>query len=177
MSALKICSICKEKPATIFLSNISAENKKVDLDLCEDCAKAKGIDDPAALLVASADLMLGLGAAQEVEQAVGTDLKCPRCGFSQADFKKSGRLGCPECYKTFAEGLGGLLKTMHKGTRNTGKAPEALRVSRENSDRLKTLQKKLNKAIESENFEEAAQLRDELKKINDRSATPTNLVR
>jgi protein arginine kinase activator len=72
--------------------------------------------------------MLGLGAAQEVEQAVGADLKCPRCGFSQADFKKSGRLGCPECYKTFAEGLGGLLKTMHKGTRHTGKAPEALRA-------------------------------------------------
>jgi protein arginine kinase activator len=104
-------------------------------------------------------------------------LKCPRCGFSQADFKKSGRLGCPDCYKTFAEGLGGLLKTMHKGTRHTGKSPEALRVSRENSDRLKTLQKKLNKAIESENFEEAAQLRDELKKINERPATPTNLAR
>lgn len=177
MSALKICSICKEKPATIFLSNISAENKKVDLDLCEDCAKAKGIDDPAALLVASADLMLGLGAAQEVEQAVGADLKCPRCGFSQADFKKSGRLGCPECYKTFAEGLAGLLKTMHKGTRHMGKAPEALRMSRENSDRLKTLQKKLAKAIELENFEEAAQLRDELKKMDERPATPTNLAR
>jgi protein arginine kinase activator len=66
---------------------------------------------------------------------------------------------------------------MHKGTRHTGKSPEALRASRENSDRLKTLQKKLNKAIESENFEEAAQLRDELKKINERPATPTNLAR
>jgi protein arginine kinase activator len=65
---------------------------------------------------------------------------------------------------------------MHKGTRHTGKAPEALRASRESSDRLKTLQKKLNKAIESENFEEAAQLRDELKKINERPATPTNLA-
>jgi protein arginine kinase activator len=177
MSVQKICSICKEKPATVFLSNISAENKKVDLDLCDACAKAKGMDDPATFLVASADLMLGLGAAQEVEQAVGADLKCSRCGFSQADFKKSGRLGCPECYKTFAEGLSGLLKTMHKGTRHTGKAPEALRASRENSDRLKTLQKKLNKAIESENFEEAAQLRDELKKINERPAAPTNLTR
>jgi protein-arginine kinase activator protein McsA len=52
-----------------------------------------------------------------------------------------------------------------------------LRASRENSDRLKTLQKKLNKAIESENFEEAAQLRDELKKINERPATQTNLTR
>src|SRR5271155_988783 len=160
------CSICKEKPATVHLTHIEGD-KMQKLDLCEDCAKTKGVNDPS---FAPADIMLGLGAAQEVEQAVGTDLKCPRCGFSQADFKKSGRLGCPECYKTFAEGLSGLLKTMHKGTRHTGKSPEALRVSREHSDRLKTLQKKLAKAIESENFEEAAQLRDELKKINERPA-------
>src|SRR5665213_1776527 len=169
------CCVCKEKPATVHLTQIVGE-KMQKLDLCEDCAKAKGINDPTSF--AMADLMLGLGASQELDPSAGAvEIKCPRCGFSQADFKKSGRLGCPECYKTFAEGLSGLLKTMHKGTRHTGKTPEALRQTRETVDRLKTLQKKLNKAIESENFEEAAQLRDELKKINDRSATPTNLVR
>ena len=173
-----MCSICKEKPATIFLSNISAENKKVDLDLCDACAKAKGIDDPSALMIASADVLFGLGASQEIEQAAGgVETKCPRCGFTQADFKKSGRLGCPECYHTFAEGLSGLLKTMHKGTRHTGKAPEALRASRENADRLKTLQKKLAKAIESENFEEAARLRDEIKQLDAGSAAPAKSSR
>ena len=167
------CSICKEKPATVHLTQIVGE-KMQKLDLCEDCAKTKGVNDPTSF--AMADLMLGLGASQELDPSAGAvEIKCVRCGFTQADFKKSGRLGCPECYKTFAEGLGGLLKTMHKGTRHTGKSPEALRVSRENSDRLKTLQKKLNKAIESENFEEAALLRDELKKINERPATPANL--
>ena len=168
------CSICKDKPATVHLTQIVGD-KMQKLDLCEDCAKTKGVNDPSGF--ALADIMLGLGAAQEVEQAVVADLKCPRCGFSQADFKKSGRLGFPECYKTFSEGLTGLIKTMHKGTRHIGKAPEALRSSLQNADRLKSLQKKLNKAIESENFEEAAQLRDELKKINERPATPTNLTR
>ena len=163
-----MCSICKEKPATIFLSNISAENKKVDMDLCDACAKAKGVDDPAALLIASADLMLGLGASLEVEQSVGANLKCPRCGFTQADFKKSGRLGCPECYRTFAEGLAGLLKTMHKGTRHVGKAPEALRDSRDQAERIKVLQKKLARAVEDENFEQAAQLRDEINQLTPR---------
>jgi protein arginine kinase activator len=166
------CSICKEKPATVHLTQIVGD-KMQKLDLCEDCAKTKGVNDP---MFAPADVLLGLG-AQEIEQAVGVDLKCPCCGFSQADFKKSGRLGCPECYKTFAEGLSGLLKTMHKGTRHTGKAPEALRASRENSDRLKTLQKKLNKAIELEDFEQAAQLRDEIKQLDERSTTPKNLTR
>lgn len=178
MSAAKICSICKEKPATVFLSNINSENKKVDLDLCDSCAKAKGIDDPSALLLASVDLMLGLGAAQEIEQAAGgSELKCVRCGFTQADLKKSGRLGCPDCYRTFADGLSSLLKSMHKGTRHVGKAPEALRATRDYADKLKQLQKKLTKAIESENFEEAAQLRDEIKQINERPASPKNLAR
>ncbi|HUA67972.1 MAG TPA: UvrB/UvrC motif-containing protein [Candidatus Saccharimonadales bacterium] len=161
-----LCSICKEKPATVHLTQIVGD-KMQKLDLCEDCAKAKGVNDPSGF--ALADLMLGLGASQEIEQAAGgMELKCARCGFSQADFKKSGRLGCPECYKTFAEALEGLLKTMHKGTRHEGKVPEALRVTREQSDRLKLLQKKLAKAIEHENFEEAAQLRDEIKQITPR---------
>lgn len=169
------CSICKEKPATVHLTQIVGD-KMQKLDLCEDCAKAKGVNDPAGF--ALADLMLGLGASQEIEQAGGgVETKCPRCGFSQTDFKKSGRLGCSECYHAFAEGLSGLLKTMHKGTRHTGKAPEALRASRENADRLKTLQKKLNKAIESENFEEAANLRDELKQMTESSTSPKNLTR
>jgi protein arginine kinase activator len=168
------CSICKEKPATVHLTQIVGD-KMQKLDLCEDCAKAKGVNDPAGF--ALADLMLGLGASQEIEQSAGgTELKCHRCGFTQADFKKSGRLGCPECYKTFAEGLGNLLKTMHKGTRHVGKAPETMRAS-ENADRIKQLQKKLEKAIESENFEEAAQLRDEIKQATERSSAPKNLAR
>jgi protein arginine kinase activator len=122
--------------------------------------------------------MLGLGASQQIEEAVGgADVKCPHCGFTQADFKKSGRLGCSDCYKTFSEGLSGLLKSMHKGTRHVGKAPEALRASRETADKLKSLQKKLAKAIESEKFEEAASLRDEIKQLSERSTTPKNLTR
>ena len=166
-----LCCICKEKPATVHYTQITGD-KTQKVDLCESCAKNKGANDPAGF--AFADLLLGLGASQEVEQAVGgADVKCPHCGFSQADFKKSGRLGCPECYQTFAEGLEGLLKTMHKGTRHVGKAPAALRQSREASDRLKLLQKKLAKAIEEENFEQAAILRDELKQISVRAPEAT----
>ncbi len=168
MDEKKMCSICKVKPATVFFTNVSPDNKFVNLNLCDECAKAKGFTDSTSF--AMADQMLGLGASLEVEQAVGVELKCPRCGFAQADFKKSGRLGCPECYRTFAEGLSGLLKTMHKGTRHVGKAPEALRQTRENVDRLKLLQKKLTRAIEDENYESAAALRDEIKSLGGTAA-------
>src|SRR5256885_16988462 len=137
--------------------------------LCEECSKSKGVIEPTGFSLA--DLLLGLGASQEIEQAAGgVEIKCPRCGFTQADFKKAGRLGCPECYNTFSEALDGLLKTMHKGTRHVGKVPESLRQSRDLSDRLKLLQKKLSKAIEDEDFEEAAILRDEIKQTTARLA-------
>jgi len=159
-----LCCICKEKEATVHLTQIAGD-KMQKVDLCEECSKTKGINDPAGFNLA--DLLLGLGASQEIEQAAGgVELKCPRCGFTQADFKKAGRLGCPACYRTFADGLEGLLKSMHKGTKHVGKVPEGLRQNRDLTERLKTLQKKLAKAVEDENFEQAALLRDEIKQMN-----------
>jgi protein arginine kinase activator len=161
-----MCCVCKEKEATVHYTQIAGD-KIQKVDLCEACAKSKGVNDPMGFSLA--DLLLGLGASQEIEQAGGgSELKCPRCGFTQADFKKAGRLGCPECYLTFSEALGGLLKTMHKGTRHVGKVPEALRQSRDLSEHMKELQAKLNKAIAAEDFEEAALLRDEIKQASAR---------
>lgn len=160
------CCVCKDREAKVHLTQIVGD-KMQKVDLCEECAKAKGVNDPAGFSLA--DLLLGLGASQEMEQAAGSgDLKCPHCGFTQADFKKAGRLGCSECYVTFAEGLEGLLKSMHKGTKHLGKAPQSLQQSRDLSDKLKSLQKKLDKAVEDENFEQAAQIRDEIKNTKEK---------
>ena len=167
-----LCCICKEKEATVHLTQIAGD-KMQKLDLCEECAKNKGINDPTGFSLA--DLLLGLGASQEIEQSAGgTELKCPRCGFTQSDFKKAGRLGCAECYTTFAEALEGLLKTMHKGTRHVGKVPEALRQTRDLSERLTSLERNLSKAVDEEDFERAAQLRDEIKQMRARLTNPVN---
>jgi protein arginine kinase activator len=161
-----LCMICKEKEAKFHFTQIAGD-KVQKVDLCDDCAKSKGFTDPASFSMA--DMLLGLGASKEIEQTNGgEELKCPACGFTQADFKKSGRLGCSECYTTFAEPLGSLLKSMHKGTRHVGKVPQALQKTRDISDKLKSLQKKLDKAIASENFEEAAGLRDEIKALKEK---------
>ncbi len=167
------CCVCKEREAKVHYTQIEA-GKTHKLDLCEECAKAKGVSDPGGFGLASeADMVLGLGAGQEIEQAAaGGILKCSRCGFSQADFKKAGRLGCPECYKTFAEPLAALLKGMHKGTRHIGKTPESQKPVREQSDKVKQLQKRLAKAVEAEDFEQAAMLRDEIKQAGARHASP-----
>jgi protein arginine kinase activator len=157
-----LCMFCKQNAATVHLTQIVGD-KMQKVDLCEECAKQKGVNDPAGFSLA--DLLLGLGASQEISGA--QDVKCPNCGFTQADFKKAGRLGCSQCYATFAEGLEGLLKSMHKGVKHVGKVPVALRQTRDLSDRLKHLQKKLDKAVTAEDFEQAASLRDEIKVTKD----------
>jgi protein arginine kinase activator len=156
---------CKQNPAKVHLTQIVGD-KMQKVDLCEECAKEKGINDSPGFSLA--DLLLGLGASQEIAQAGGgEDIKCPNCGFTQADFKKAGRLGCSQCYTTFAEGLESLLKSMHKGTRHVGKVPMVLRQSRDLTERLKLLQKRLDKAVITEDFEQAASLRDEIKETKE----------
>jgi protein arginine kinase activator len=160
--------LCKQKEAKVHLSQIVGD-KMQKFDLCEDCAKAKGVNDPVGFSLA--DLLQNLGATHESEAAAdGAELKCPQCGFTQADFKKAGRLGCAHCYVTFGQPLEGLLKSMHKGARHVGKVPQALRESRDFSEKLKTLQKRLEQAIAVEDFELAASLRDEIKQFKGRSA-------
>jgi protein arginine kinase activator len=161
--------VCKQNVAKVHLTQIVGD-KMQKVDLCEACAKEKGVNDPAGFSLA--DLLLGLGASQEIDQgSEGAELKCPRCGFTQADFKKNGRLGCSECYVTFAEGLETLLKTMHKGTHHAGKVPAALRRKVDLSERLTSLDKKLKDAIQQEDYESAARLRDEMNEMKEKLAS------
>jgi protein arginine kinase activator len=156
-----LCDVCQTKEATVFLTQI-VEGKMQKVNLCESCSKEKGVNDPQGF--ALADLLMGLGAAQEIEKNPGAQ-KCSVCGFTQADFKKTGRLGCSACYQVFAEGLAGMLKNMHKGTAHTGKAPAAFRKVREHSEKMRSLQTQLNQAIAAEEYEQAANLRDQIRQI------------
>ena len=154
------CDVCKSNPATVFLTQIvSGQMKKINL--CEACSKEKGVMDPTSF--ALTDLLGGLGAEQEIERGPGQ--KCPSCGFTQADFKKTGRLGCPTCYETFGEALGSLLKAMHKGTVHAGKIPSRQLRSLQFDTQLKTLRKDLLRAVKEENYESAASLRDQIKQF------------
>ncbi len=132
------------------------------VNLCEGCSKEKGVQDPTGF--ALADLLLGIGAAEEIEKGAPS-ARCPVCGFTQSDFKKTGRLGCSACYLAFGEGLNSLLKAMHKGTEHVGKLPVRAQRTLALSDRMKNLTDDLKKAVEQENYETAATLRDQIKQL------------
>jgi protein arginine kinase activator len=94
------------------------------------------------------------------------DVTCPFCGLSTTDFREIGRLGCPQCYPTFEEYLRGLLRRIHGGTHHVGKVylppdPTASDLQK----RLAALKKKLERAVEAEDFERAANLRDEIRTL------------
>ncbi len=152
------CDVCKTNPATVFLTQIVA-GKLQKVNLCESCSKENGVSDPFGFSLA--EKLGGVGAAQEIER--GSMQRCAVCGFTQADFKKTGRFGCAACYETFAETLQGLLKGMHKGLQHVGKVPTRMQLSIERDQQLKDLHTHLRKAVSEEDYESAAQLRDKIR--------------
>lgn len=158
-----ICNICNKNQATVHLTEI-IDGKMSELHICEECAhkKSQAMEQQFGL----SDLLAGMadfGKPQESASSATLSIKCPSCGLSYADFKKIGRLGCGECYNTFKKYLGPLLKRIHGSTQHTGKSP--LRVKKASGKKIdiQELRLRLNRAIETEAFEEAAKLRDQIK--------------
>lgn len=166
------CDLC-DQPASLFLTQIvNGQMQKVNL--CEQCSKEKGITDPAGF--ALADLLMGAGTSETIQQPAtapaaeaGSDdkaggLVCPECGFSENDLQRTGRLGCPVCYEVFRTGIARMVKAMHRDDRHRGKMPARQLDEGALSERLDDLRRQLHDAVREERFEEAARLRDELKR-------------
>ena len=154
------CDLCS-KPATVHLTQI-VHNKVHKVDLCEECAQAKGVTDPSGFSLA--DLLLK--ASLNPEPSTGSvGMRCEQCGFTQNDFKKHGRFGCPACYEAFKGLVEPMLDNMHKGVTHTGKVPARALERKSLYDRLTKLELDLNEAIKSERYEDAARARDEINQV------------
>lgn len=146
------CANCT-KPATIHLTQI-INNKIHKVDLCEDCPYKQSVTDPEGFSLA--DFLLKPPASLSGDPS----LQCDVCGFTPADFKKTGRFGCPHCYDTFRDILEPMLANMHKDVVHRGKVPERALARMSRKRRLDQLESDLQEAIKLENYEEAARLRD-----------------
>jgi protein arginine kinase activator len=98
--------------------------------------------------------------------------QCPSCGFTLEDLRRVRRFGCSECYKTFNDELTTILRGMHKGTSHVGKVPKGLMEQQVLDQRLEELRSRLEQAVVSENYEEAAGLRDEIRQIEIHAGLP-----
>ncbi len=167
------CDFCDAK-ATVFLTQlVEGQTKKVCL--CEACAQERGVTDPTGFSLA--DLILGgLATAAATVQSGdspvpssggggGGGKKCPACGFTMDDLHRVRRFGCAECYTIFRDEIGPMLRGMHRGPGHVGKVPAGLAALHVKHQRLQDLRARLEQAIASENYEEAAGIRDEIKAL------------
>jgi protein arginine kinase activator len=159
------CKICGERPATIHYTEI-VNNKMVTFDLCVECAEEKGVDVQKSSSYGLGDLVAELidGTVQDETSKIGR-VRCPECGYDFSDFRNIGRLGCPGCYRSFEAQLQPLLRHIHGGTIHGGKTPVRVGDIEEWGPSVMQLKDELAKAIEGENYERAAELRDEIRRL------------
>lgn len=170
MHHVKKCQICGKR-ATMLLTQI-VNGQVSDLALCEACARAKGLFDPQSLTFAEkffpeefkakVDKLvreLAEGKRDEMPRKDKTDVltKCPVCDFPLETYRKTGRLGCPDCYTVFSRELDIL---------GTGADQEPPQANTATTPDRSALEKSLKEAIAREDYELAARLRDQLKSLN-----------
>jgi protein arginine kinase activator len=138
------------------------DSQKKELHLCQECAEAQQLVKQQELnLPAILQTLIGqhLGPADQLAR-----LTCPACGIKYMEFRAQGRLGCPHDYTVFRPGLEPLLRRIHRASRHTGKSPRRSGPSPDRYAELVELRRRLQAAIDAEAFEDAARLRDLIRK-------------
>jgi len=170
------CENCGKREASVHLTQIQ-NDKKVQLNLCKECARKKGfgnpLDDvpfPLAEFLAGMVKEGGSGANEAV-----ADLECPGCGMKFVEFSKIGRFGCGRCYKAFDKPLEDLLRRIHGSTVHRGRIPRVRGEAVVPLAEEIQLKEELRQAIEQENFEEAAVIRDRIRMLASRTEVKTEV--
>ena len=155
------CQKCT-KAATLHITEVVGEDQFEELHLCEECAN-KYLYEPQQKGTGQKG-----GEADKGEEANELNQReCPLCGIKFVEFRNSGRLGCPHDYQEFREELAPLLENIHGETRHCGKTPRRLPQNKQTQSELIQLRKQLQQAVTKEAYEEAASLRDRIRKLEE----------
>ena len=156
------CQKCT-KAAALHITEIVSEDQVEELHLCEECAQ-KYLYEPQK---ASSAKPAPSGQAEEADEPAVLNRECEVCGIKFVEFRNTGRLGCPHDYQVFREELTPLLENIHGETRHNGKTPRRLPQSKQTQSELIQLRKQLLQAVNKEAYEEAARLRDRIRRLEE----------
>lgn len=162
------CDDCKEKPATVHLTQM-INGKKIDVHLCTECAANKGFllfdNDKKFSIPNFLGSFLGGDFNLHDVPSLASIGNCNNCGMSFSDIRQTGKLGCSECYKAFDSELEPTLRRIHGNSNHIGKIPvrggERVFLKKE----MGGLKLELQQAIKEENYEQAAEIRDKIKDL------------
>lgn len=164
------CQRCNKNEANTHITKI-INGVKTELYLCHQCAEQSGeMTDFGLGFDKEFDSFFsgffgGGQLGESMSHSLPAQKKCPLCGSVLNEVMKQGKLGCSECYKTFAEQLLRPLKQIHGNTRHTGKIPARCGGSIKRVAEIESLQSELNRAVMEQNFEKAAELRDKINEL------------
>lgn len=169
------CQECHERPASLHFTQV-VNGHKTEVYVCEKCAYEKGYMSQGQESLSLHNLLSGLFNFDSFQMADSksysssqhdiNSLKCDHCGLTYDQFKRVGKFGCSNCYKTFDERLNPIFRRVHSGnTVHDGKVPKRrgglLHVQREVNQKRTELQQ----LIQQEEFEEAAKVRDQIRTL------------
>lgn len=162
------CQECEQRQATLHFTKI-INGEKTEYHICEVCASEKGELIPGTANGFSIhNLISGLldysPTQQKGEQIM--PLRCEQCGLTYAQFGKLGRFGCSSCQKYFGSRLEPLLRRVHGNTEHVGKIPRRMGGKIKKKREIEELKRQLQIHIEREEFEEAAEIRDKIRAID-----------
>ncbi len=166
-----LCNRCKKREAKIYYTEF-VKGKKKEEYLCEECAMSStsfqgAIPNLGGLL--SNILSNYFGEQVELEEKETKEISCSICGMTSSEFMKIKKAGCINCYKVFGETLEKSIKKIQGTTNHKGKRPKTvvaeLEKTIESISKVERLELLLQQAIEKEEFEEAAKLRDEIRAL------------
>jgi len=160
-----LCQNCGQNEATRHYQT-TVNNETRQTHLCAACAASTGFDAEFHKSFPSFNFgmpalvsdMLGLRAPRPGGV-------CPNCGLRLEDLTRSGQVGCAGCYDVFAPALGPYIRRLHGDVKHTGRVPAGLAPEMERRRKLEGLEKELRESIQTQAFERAAELRDEITKI------------
>lgn len=161
----KVCQSCGKREAKIHFTEIK-DGKKTELHICEQCAHEKNIALAFPAILSSLMKPEPGGGAGRTE-ADPVPAACPACGLAYAEFKAKGRLGCATCYEVFSPVLIPLLEKVHGKSNHGGRVPERMKKEMESRRKVRSLEDDLKKAIEAEDYERAAKIRDRIRQARE----------
>lgn len=158
-----ICESCGKNPATTHVKTI-IDGELSEYSLCAQCAQKLGYGSLLTGLGCSFGSLLGgfFGDSDYEEESV---IRCKCCGSSFDDIARSGKVGCAECYHTFSDRLYPLIQRLHGAAKHRGKVPGGELLSVQPQNKLSVMRTELREAIDAENFEHAAELRDQIRAL------------
>lgn len=155
-----LCQICKTREATVHFTRI-VNQQKVEMYVCEQCARENS--DLKINIHKLFSAIMGIDEPEGIEEAPFTTLKCESCGMTLDEFNRTGLLGCAKCYDVFSDSIQTMLKRIHGNVKHHGKIPNKVSGRIRDEYNLRSLKEELQRCIENEEYEKAAQIRDKIK--------------